>query len=258
MKRQKVRKTILLISLLIFPITLNYFSPYLIIQGGFKGVVSGSAMMFAAQFITALIFGRAFCGWLCPAGALQEATAGINEKPAGKKLKYIKYFIWVPWLAAIIGGFIAAGGAKQIDVLYFTENGISVYAPPMYIVYFAVITIMAVLSLALGKRAACQSICWMAPFMVLGSLLKEKLCIPSLRLTADPKRCTACKACEKHCPMGLPVSDMAKSGKTFHSECVLCGACADRCAQGALKLRFCAAKPPARTGSVRAEKEMPR
>jgi ferredoxin-type protein NapH len=68
--RQRVRKVLLLVSMLIFPITINYFSPYLIIQGGFEGVVAGSALIFLSQFLTALIFGRAFCGWLCPAGAI--------------------------------------------------------------------------------------------------------------------------------------------------------------------------------------------
>ena len=33
MKRRALRKVILLMSLLIFPITLNYFSPYLVIRG---------------------------------------------------------------------------------------------------------------------------------------------------------------------------------------------------------------------------------
>ena len=42
--------------------------------------------------------------------------------------------------------------------------------------------------------------------------------------------------------MSLPVSEMARSGKTSNSECILCGNCADRCAKGALKLGFCFAK----------------
>jgi hypothetical protein len=42
MKRQKIRKTIQLVSMLLFPVTLNYFSPYLIIQGSLEGVLAGS------------------------------------------------------------------------------------------------------------------------------------------------------------------------------------------------------------------------
>ena len=37
MKRQGIRKTIILVSFLLFPITINFLSPYLIIDGGVKG-----------------------------------------------------------------------------------------------------------------------------------------------------------------------------------------------------------------------------
>lgn len=243
MKRQKTRRTLLLLSALLFPITLNYFSPYLIIRGGFEGVLSGSALVFAGMLLSSLFFGRAFCGWVCPAGALQEATTEINGRPAGNKLRYVKYFIWVPWLGAIAAGFISTGGIKRIDALYCTDYGISVSAPAGYIIYFFVVGLIVMLSLVIGRRAACHSICWMAPFMVLGSLLNEKLGLPGLRLRAEAEQCVSCKACEKRCPMSLPVSEMVKTGKPYHAECILCGRCADGCAKGALSLRFGAAQP---------------
>lgn len=246
MKRQKTRKALLFISMLLFPITLNYLSPYLVIQGGFEGVLSGSGLLFAGLFLSSLFFGRAYCGWVCPVGGLQDAAATVNDKPAKRRLNAIKYFIWVPWLGAIVAGFISAGGIKQIDAIYCTDYGISVSRLPGVVIYFIVVAAIVVLSLTLGKRAFCHCGCWMAPFMVLGSLIREKLRIPGLRLSADAQKCTGCRACEKQCPMSLPVRDMAKSGQTFNTECVLCGGCADRCAQGALHLGFSAAKPAVR------------
>lgn len=257
MKRQETRRTLLLISALLFPITLNYFSPYLVIQGGFEGVLSGSALLFAGMFLTSIFFGRAFCGWVCPAGALQEATTEINGKPVGAKLRRVKYFIWVPWLGAIVAGFISAGELKRVDAIYSTDYGISVSAPTGYIIYFFVVALIVVLSLTIGRRAFCHGFCWMAPFMVLGSLLKEKLRLPGLRLRADAGKCTSCKACEKHCPMSLPVSEMAKSEKPFHTECILCGRCADACAKGALSLGFSAVKPAVHA-EIDAGRELPR
>ncbi len=245
MKRQKVRRTLLFISMLLFPVTLNYLSPYLVIRGGFEGVVSGSALLFAGLFLSSLFFGRAFCGWLCPVGGLQDAAATVNDKPASRRLNVIKYFIWVPWLGSIIAGFITAGGPKLVDPIYCTDYGISISRLNGVVIYFLVVALIVVLSLTLGKRAFCHCGCWMAPFMVLGSLLKEKLRIPGLRLTAEPCKCTGCKACEKQCPMSLPVSEMARSGKPFSTECVLCGNCADRCAKGALQMHFCTPKPTA-------------
>lgn len=243
MKRQKTRKTLLFISMLLFPITLNYLSPYLVIRGGFEGVLAGSGLLFAGQFLSSLIFGRAFCGWVCPVGGLQDAAATVKSKPVGRRLRWVKYFLWVPWLGAIAAGFVMAGGIRLIDPIYCTDYGISISQMNGVVIYFMVVAVIVTLSLTLGKRAFCHCGCWMAPFMVLGSLIKEKLRIPGLRLTADAQKCTGCKACDKQCPMSLPVSDMAKSGKAFHTECILCGGCVDRCAQGALHLGFTAVKP---------------
>ena len=47
MNRQNLRKLLLMISMLLFPITIWYMSPYLIIQGAMEGIVSGSFIVSA-------------------------------------------------------------------------------------------------------------------------------------------------------------------------------------------------------------------
>ena len=238
MKRQRVRNTILLISMLLFPITLNYFSPYLIMNGSFEGVLSGSAVLFISLFLSSLLLGRAFCGWVCPAGGLQEVCAKIQPKPAGKKQNIVKYIIWIPWLGAIIAGFISAGGLKRVDVLYMTDYGISVNAPAGYIIYFGVVFLIVILALTLGKRSFCHSVCWMAPFMVIGTWLRKKLHVSGLRLSADSEKCISCGACSKACPMSLPVKEMVKEGRLYNRECILCAGCADACPKDVLRVSF--------------------
>ncbi|MFL7809385.1 MAG: 4Fe-4S binding protein, partial [Anaerolineae bacterium] len=66
-RRQRVRKALLYLSLLLFPATLYYFSPALILQGASEGVVNGSMLVFGLMFVAALFVGRAWCGWACPA-----------------------------------------------------------------------------------------------------------------------------------------------------------------------------------------------
>lgn len=246
-KRQKTRKIMLLAAMLLFPVVLNYLSPYLVIQGGFEGVLAGSGVVFAGLFVSSLVFGRAYCGWVCAPGGLQEACSGIVSKTTGPRQNLVKYIVWVPWLAAIVLGFVSAGGVKQVDMLFLTDNGISVTSIYNYVIYFAVVILIVVLSLTLGKRSFCHCLCWMAPFMVLGSLLTEKLRTPRLRLRADASRCTRCGACSKSCPMSLPVADLIHKQTMFHTECILCGSCADVCPHKTIQLAFCR---PARRETV--------
>ncbi len=74
MKRQRIRKAIILISFLLFPITLYYFSPVLIIQGAYEGVITGSFIVFSLLFLVSLSLGRGFCSWVCPAGGLTVSS----------------------------------------------------------------------------------------------------------------------------------------------------------------------------------------
>lgn len=225
--------------MLLFPMVLNYLSPYLVIQGGFGGVLAGSGVVFAGLFVSSLVFGRAYCGWMCAPGGLQEVCSSIVSKPTSRRQNIVKYIVWVPWLAAIVLGFISAGGLKKVDMLFLTDNGISVTSIYGYVIYFFVVILIVVLSLTLGKRSFCHSLCWMAPFMVLGSLVSHKLRLPSLRLKANAQGCTGCGACSNSCPMCLPVQDMVKKDAMFHTECILCASCADTCPHKSIQVAFC-------------------
>ena len=69
-RRQKIRALSLLLMVLLFPIILNFFSPYIIVDGASRGIATGSFITFGALFLGSLLFGRAFCGWLCPGGGI--------------------------------------------------------------------------------------------------------------------------------------------------------------------------------------------
>ena len=110
MKRQNVRKLILLVSLLLLPVTLFYFSPVLIIEGAAVGVVTGSAMMFLLLFISGMIFGRGACGWIMACGGFQEMLAGVNDNPLkAEKKKWIRWMIWGSWFTGVITVIITFG-----------------------------------------------------------------------------------------------------------------------------------------------------
>jgi len=237
--RRRARRTFALISLLLFPLTLYYLSPAVIAMGAAEGIVAGSAFLFAALFLSSLFLGRSFCSWLCPAGAIQDCAAKINDRPVrGKRVGLIKYFIWVPWLSLIVLLFAKAGGVKEVDPAYLTEHGVSVIGLSGYITYYGVLAIILLPALLGRRRLFCHSICWMAPFMVIGRRIEEKLPYPSLRLVARKEACSSCKSCDKRCPMGLRVSEMVASGDMRHDECLLCGECVDGCPSKAISFAW--------------------
>jgi ferredoxin-type protein NapH len=75
--RQKIRKALLLISILLIPVTIFYVSPIVIMMGAAEGIVSGSMLLFIVIFILSLGVARLWCGWLCPMGAWQEICSPV-------------------------------------------------------------------------------------------------------------------------------------------------------------------------------------
>lgn len=234
--RQKIRRTLAYMSLLLFPVTLNFFSPYVSIDGAFQGLISGSVLMFVAMFITATFMGRAWCGWLCPMSGLSEMAMTVNSKnAASKKLKWVRYGIFTIWFSILAIGFVIGGGFLKIAPLHLTENVISVDEPMKYGIYYTVLFTFFALSLLLGKRGACHSICWMSPFLVAGTKLGRLLKIPQIRINASTDQCIDCKKCNVKCPMSIQVSNQVKLGRINTTDCILCGECVDICPKKVLK-----------------------
>lgn len=239
MNRQKIRKTIITISFLLFPITIWYFSPYLIIQAASERIMNGSFIVFVAMFIGSMFLGRVWCGYLCPAGGLQECFDRSNDHPAiqGWRDK-IKYVIWTLWMIAIVVMYILGKNNVTVDFFYMTDHGISITQIYNYVIYYGVIFLIAIPAIVHGKRAACHYICWMAPFMVIGSSIGRLLHFPQLHIEAEKSKCVSCGRCSKVCPMGLDVCSMVDKGTVSKcTECIQCGSCVDECTKGVLKYR---------------------
>ena len=235
--RQKLRKTLLFVSFLLFPITIWYFSPYLIIQAASEHIMNGSFIVFAAMLILSIFFGRVWCGFFCPAGGLQECVQRINDKPAKQgKRDRIKYVIWIILIIAIIVTFVLGKNHVTIEPFYMTDHGISVSSIYNYVIYYGVLLILVLPALIHGRRAACHYLCWMAPFMVIGSTIGRRLHLPQVHIEADREHCISCGKCNQACPMGLDVRQMTASGTHgVCTECIQCGACVEECPKKVLK-----------------------
>lgn len=236
--RQKLRNGLILGSFFLFPALFFYFSPVLIIEASAEGIINGSFIIFILLFISSLLLGRGFCGWVCPAAGCQEALfSARNKKVVSGNL--LKWCIWIPWIASIVFFAVKSGGYSRVDFFYLTTSGLSVGTVRGVIIYYGVLLLLIVMpALVFGKRSFCHHLCWMAPFMILGRKTARIMSIPSLQLRADTQRCIECKRCSAQCPMSLPVQEMVQAGSMENSECILCGSCIDICKTKTISFEF--------------------
>lgn len=229
--RQKLRLGFLFLLLLTFPVTLNYFSVYLIIESAGQGVIAFSFFFWTLFLVTALIFGRAACGYVCPLGAIQET----GDRMGGKKLARIKYLKWIRyvlaigWVGAIVAAAISAGGYRTIDLLYNTESGVSVDSVQGWFMYFTIVLAVLLPVVFIGKRGFCHYFCPWGVLNMAATKVKNFFRWPSLNLKAKAEDCIHCHSCDRNCPMSLDVHDAVQSGSMDNSECILCGSCVDNC-----------------------------
>ena len=227
--RQKLRKGIILFSFFLFPAVFYYLSPVVIIRATLKGIINGSFIIFLLMFVFALFFGRAYCGWACPAAGCQEAIFLSRDKKITSG-DYIKWIIWISWISTILILAVINGGYQKIDFFYDTSHGLSIGNVNAFITYLIVLFVLIVFpAFIFGKRSFCHHICWMAPFMIIGRKTRNRFEWPSLQLQAESEKCKHCHTCVNNCPMSLPVEMMVKTNKMENTECILCGTCIDGC-----------------------------
>ncbi|HOI13455.1 MAG TPA: 4Fe-4S binding protein [Methanoculleus sp.] len=233
--RQRIRIALLTFSFVLMPVTFVYISCPLITEGASQGIATGGLFVFTFLFIGSLFFGRLWCGYLCPAGGLQEIYARINGKPVTARwLNYLKYPVFLGIYGSIALAVYSSGGLSTVDFFYRTGNGISVDVPGGYTLLYAQITFITVFALLAGRRGFCHTFCPIAVMLIIGRKIRNLVGWPALHLAAAPDRCVDCGKCSQACPMSLDVRGMVREGKMENAECILCGGCVDTCPEGAV------------------------
>ena len=249
MALQKTRKFLLTVAMLLFPITIYYFSPYLIIMAAWEHVINGSFIVFTLMFVLGMFFGRLWCGFFCPTGGMSECFERFSPKsPKQGWWNYLKYGIWFVWLSGVIVCHILGKGEYTIQPFFMTEHGISISDIYGYVIYYGIVILFLIPAIVHGKRANCHYICWMAPFMILGYKAGHVLHLPQLKIKTKGAECIGCGACTKVCPMSLDVKSLVQVGNEKNgtmvghddirnAECILCGECVSACPKGLLKYK---------------------
>jgi ferredoxin-type protein NapH len=177
-----------------------------------------------------IIFGRFYCGWLCPMGLLGEINSKIRGIFINADIPLFRLNLSLKVKYYVLGFGLLTG-------LVFGVNYFSVIYPPKLISYevFGIITygtvsygfftilLISLLEIFLGPRLWCRSVC---PGGALFSLISK---LRIIGIGNNMVLCNNCGICEINCP-----HDARPSGLITEAECDQCGVCLDICPQKSL------------------------
>jgi cytochrome c oxidase accessory protein FixG len=167
-------------------------------------------------FIT-LLFGRVWCGWVCPQTVLSDLTSMI-DKTAGRGLSdrvlpwTLTFAVSVMVSANLIWYFVPP--YEFFPQLFSTRSGSVIRG------FWIVLTLILFLDFTLLRQRFCATVC---PYSMLqGALFDSR----TLTVAFDPARadeCVDCRACLRACPVGIDIREGAQRA------CIHCAKCIDEC-----------------------------
>jgi polyferredoxin len=233
----KARKIISFISFFLLPITLNYFSPVLIVQAGFEKTFSVMHIIYGLMIFIAMIFGAAWCSYICPFGALQELLPDQGGKSKLLKTNFLnlKYVTGTLWLLLIFAPIFRYGFQKTSIFYHMEDTKVTIDSMHGLILYYIITCAIIIISALLGKRVWCRYLCPMYIFNYIGIRISKLLRLPYIKMSADTNKCTQCHKCADSCPMGLDILTMMNNGTWNRYECIQCGECIHSCKSNVIK-----------------------
>ena len=176
--------------------------------------------------IATLLFGRVWCGWICPLGAILQLYGPVGTRKMQSWFRMIKYGLLIVLFIMALFGSLAFMWLDPITILV---RGVSdpisvvlgIIEMPGLKVATLLSTLMLVLVLGLNfveKRFWCRYLCPLGALLGLGSKFDW------IRRRVNEMSCVKCGDCVKTCPMGAISPDTIKNDP---AECVMCLDCAD-------------------------------
>jgi len=202
-----------------------------------------TALLSIVLVIGTFIFGRFFCGFVCPLGTTIDIwdTLFRNQRSPKHEGINIKYFILLSLLTAAITG---SSFIHFFDPLIIMERTFTLIIAPVAtffrgmiipiapVVYteaiIAAMVFLCILGLGfIAPRYWCRSIC---PLGGLFALLSKF----SIFKFSFSDTCTQCALCDPICPTGAISSE---NQQIDSAECIACLRCQHECAQHAISYR---------------------
>ena len=205
---------------------------------GIKAIAVGAGFGLI-MLLLAMLFGRFFCGWICPmgtvidyAGSLKKNrrifTNKINGRISRVKFYVLGMFLILAFFRAQTAGIgdplvgmaraVTLGVIPAVSMLYGTAHNYFTRLEIPLMIFVLILVISAVI-----PRLWCRALCPLGALYALmsrGALLR--------RVVVD---CSDCDACSETCRMGA----IKLKGEYVKTECVLCMDCVYSCPKHSVK-----------------------
>ncbi len=187
--------------------------------------------IFAGIVLLSLVFGKAFCSWLCPIGFLSELIGDFGEKIFRGKIKIPKWLDYpLRSLKYLMLGFLFYAVFVLMDIVAvraFLESPYNQVADLKMYYFFADISKSALIILAslfilsvIIRNFWCRYLC---PY---GALLGMISFLSPHKIKRNPVSCIDCGLCAKACPAKIKVDKVIT---VVSDECNSCLSCVDAC-----------------------------
>jgi len=216
--------------------------PFILIETSIAGRVLVPGLVTSVSMILlTVVFGRFFCGWVCPLGSAIDIAGSFNRKKLLSKdttnriVRKFKYLVLGGVTAAALFGLQAAwlfdpivimarfvslnlipGVTFALNLLFSSFPGVNVYYFPHSAVILVFFLTVAGASLFI-TRFWCRTIC------PLGGIYALIAGFSPFKRTVE--KCAKCKVCKSNCRMQAIRDDMSY----VQGECILCMDCVYDC-----------------------------
>jgi polyferredoxin len=175
----------------------------LMFNGLFDTIHPAGLTIFLAAMITAFIFRRALCSWICPIGTLSEQLGRLGKRVLGKNVRVpkwldiallsIKYVIFL----AIFWIFASMSGQDAISFMqapFYSVSDIKLFDmfANLSVPGFLVIGFFTIMSIPI-KSFWCRYLCPYGAFLGVIGLISPVI------LKKNDETCLHCGACNKAC-----------------------------------------------------------
>ena len=210
----------------------SFMSFYLfLVTGQVHSAHPAGFFIFFAIVIVSLVFGKAFCSWLCPIGFISELIGDFGEKIFKGKIVLPKWLDYpLRSLKYLLLGFLFYSVfvlMSTVAVKAFLDSPYNLVSDIKMFYFFADISRTALIILAVLfllsipiRNFWCRYLC---PY---GALLGITSLISPNKIKRNSINCIDCGLCNKACPSFIKV-DKVKT--VISDECTTCMNCVEAC-----------------------------